>query len=349
MLVSVVVRSRDEADRLRLTLTSLAQQTVSAEIIVVNDGSADHTSTVLAEAACWLPLRIVNHSKPRGRSGAANAGAQVANGDIVVFLDGDNIASPDFVARHRAVHCAEHPLVGRGETFHLRGTRFLRDPEAGIPWPDAEAWLARRPSDELSRIRVTREEIINHFDALERRAAPGIYPGAGPRRLFELEMDALVGHPDCAVLWAAASGSNLSVPRDHFLRVGGFDERLDINEHRELALRLCVAGARMVPVQGARTYHLTHRSGWRDPLRDTAWEQVFYQAHPIPAVKLLAIFWASLSGPSRIPREARIKSLLELEAAARGDTCIDYDAIRRLIPALAVLDDVPHSSEARLA
>ena len=39
MSVSVIVRSKNEADRLRLTLTSLARQTVPAEVIVVNDGS----------------------------------------------------------------------------------------------------------------------------------------------------------------------------------------------------------------------------------------------------------------------------------------------------------------------
>jgi glycosyltransferase involved in cell wall biosynthesis len=43
MLVSVVIRSRDEADRLRLTLTSLAQQSAPPEVIVVNDASVDHT------------------------------------------------------------------------------------------------------------------------------------------------------------------------------------------------------------------------------------------------------------------------------------------------------------------
>ena len=335
MLMSVVVRSKDEADRLRLVLTSLARQTVPAEVIVVNDGSADHTPAVLAEAADWLALNVVNHPTPRGRSAAANAGARAAKGDVVLFLDGDNVAGPELVARHASAHGAGRRRVGRGETFHLRGTRFLRNPETGTPSPGNEARLARLPPGELTRLRVTRSELIEDFVAFARKAAPGIYPGAGPRRLYELEMDALANHPDCAVLWAAASGSNLSVPREEFLGAGGFHEGLDINEHRELALRLCLAGARMVPVEGARTYHLTHRTGWRDPLQDTAWEDVFYRAHPIPAVKLLAVFWAGLSAQDRIPREAQIKSLPELEAAARGGTGIDYDAVRRLIPGLA--------------
>ncbi|NDP43760.1 MAG: glycosyltransferase, partial [Aromatoleum sp.] len=75
MRMSVVVRSKDEADRLRLTLTSLARQTAPAEVIVVNDGSVDHTPAVLAKAAHELPLKVVAHATPRGRAGAANAGA----------------------------------------------------------------------------------------------------------------------------------------------------------------------------------------------------------------------------------------------------------------------------------
>lgn len=339
MRVSVIVRSKDEADRLRLTLTSLACQTVLSETIVVNDGSTDHTREILAEAGNWLNLRIVTHATPQGRARASNAGARLATGEILLFLDGDTIAGPDLIARHVALHDSAPRLVGRGETFHLRGTRFLLNPETGKPRPGEEARLARLTPDEFARLLVTRRQVIEDFAAIACRAEPGIYPGAGPRLLYELEMDALHHHPGCAVLWAAASGHNLSMHRDEFLGAGGFLERpdFDLTAHRELAFRLCLGGARMVPVPAARTYHLTHRSGWRDPLRCTAWEQAFYETHPTLAVKLLSIFWANLSAPNPIPHEARIKSLPELEIAARGDTGIDYDAIRRLIPTLPIL------------
>lgn len=331
MRVSVVVRSKDEADRLRLTLTSLASQTLAAEVVVVDDGSRDHTAAVLADARHWLPLRVVKHGLPKGRSGAANAGARATSGDVLLFLDGDTLAHPELVARHAAAHDADPAVVGRGETFHLRGTRFLRDPEAGTPREGEETRIAGMAADELARLRVARADVSDRFETIDRRAAPGIYPGAGPARLYALEMDALRRHPACTVLWAAASGSNLSVGRDRFLGVGGFDEALDLNEHRELALRLCEGGARMVPIDGARTYHMTHRTGWRDPLEESRWEAIMYRAHPLLAVKLLCVLWASLNPRYRIPPEARITSLLELEAAARGDTGVDYDAVRRLI------------------
>jgi hypothetical protein len=255
-------------------------------------------------------------------------------------MDGDTLAHPELIARHAAAHASGGPHLGRGETFHIRDTRFLLDPEAATPRPGEEARIARLPSDERARLRVTRDEILDDFAAIDRRAEPAIYPGAGPRRLYELEMDALRRHPDCTVLWAAASGSNLSMRRKAFLSNGGFHEGLDINEHRELALRSCLNGARMVPVDGARTYHLTHRSGWRDPLLDTTWEELFFRAHPILAVKLLSVFWAGLSARNAVPSAARIASLPELEVAARGDNGIDYDAVRRLIPGLPELPPV---------
>jgi GT2 family glycosyltransferase len=328
MRLSIVVRSRDEADRLRLTLASLHRQTAPAEVIVVNDGSVDHTAEILTKAAGEQPLKVVHHPRPLGRSAAANAGARAAAGDVLVFLDGDTLAGRDFVAKHAQIHLVGG-RIGRGETFHLRCTRFLKDPQTGSPRSGEEDRIARLPPQDLARLLVTRQQVADDFAAIEHRAEPGVYPGAGPRRWCEIEMEALRRYPDCSVLWAAASGSNLSVRRDAFLEAGGFDDAIDNNEHRELALRLCLAGGRMVPVEGARSYHLTHRSGWRDPLEDTGWEDAFLRVHPVAAVKLLAVMWASLADRSPIPSHARINSLIELETAARGEGGIDYDAIRR--------------------
>jgi glycosyltransferase involved in cell wall biosynthesis len=341
VLASVVVRTKDEAARLRLTLASLERQTARFEVVVVNDGSSDATPEVIADAARRLPLRAVTHATAHGRSAASNAGARAATGEVLLFLDGDTLAAPDLVERQLAVHADGRPRIGRGENLHLRCTRFLEDPESGTPRPGEASRLAKLAPGELDRLRVTRAQVVDRFADIDRRAEPGNYPGAGPRRLQELEIDALRHHPSCTVLWAASAGANLSVRRDAFRDAGGFDEELDNNEHRELALRLVERGAAMAFAEGARSYHLTHRVGWRDPLVESAWEPVFWRAHPLPAVKLLAVFWACLGAAERIPPEARIQSLPELEAAARGDRNVDYDAIRRLIGNLPELDAPP--------
>jgi GT2 family glycosyltransferase len=315
MRATVVIRSKDEADRLRLTLASLAAQTEKPEVVVVNDGSSDPTAEVIAESATGIEIAAVHHSQPAGRSAAANAGAARAMGDILIFLDGDTLAAPDFVARHLELHRGYPNLIVRGETWHVRCTRLFLDPETGTPRPGEEARVGRMTDDERARSVVTRKQIRTTFGEIDNRAQPGVYPGYGPRKLHELEMHALNVHPDCAVLWAAASGSNQSVGRSAFLKAGGFHPELSINEHRELALRLCQRGLRMAATS-ARTYHLIHRSGWRDPLQDTTWERIFYEAHPIPEVALLPFLWASLSDAAPFPAASCLRSLPELAAAA---------------------------------
>jgi len=343
MRASVVVRTKDEAERLALTLESLAAQAALHEVVVVDDGSSDATPEVLAKAATRLPLSVVTHARARGRCAASNAGARAASGDVLLFLDGDTLLGPGSVAAHVAAH-ARAPRggassIGRGMKFHFRGTRFFRDPESGSPRTGEEERVARLSPAELERSRVTRAMIRDDFARLASRADAGIYPGAGPRRLDEVELDAMRRHPACAVLWAANAGSNSSVRRDAFLDAGGFDDDLDNNEHRELALRMAGRGARMALVEGAASYHLTHRIGWRDPLVESSWEAVFWRRHPIPAVKLLAVLWASIGAPSRVPAHARIESLPALEAAARDPHGVDYDAVRRAM-GLPELPDV---------
>jgi len=70
---SVIIRSKDEADRLRLTLTSLACQSEPPEVVVVNDGSSDHTRDVIA-AAEGVNIVAVHNATPVGRSAASNIG-----------------------------------------------------------------------------------------------------------------------------------------------------------------------------------------------------------------------------------------------------------------------------------
>jgi len=296
MKTSVVIRSRDEAPRLRLTLAALEHQPACDEIVVVDDGSVDDTPQVIAAAG----VRSVRHDGPKGRAAASNAGAGAARGELLIFLDGDTLAAPGFVAAHAAVHVRDDRLIGRGETWHLRCTRFLADPEAGRFWPHEAARAQTLKAEERDAMRVTLAQVRSDFAAITRRAQPGIYAGTAPRRLHEAEMAAL-RRPGAAQLWAAASGSNLSIRRETFLAAGGFDAAIDINEHRELAWRLCGAGARMAAVDGARSYHLTHRSGWRDPLNDDGWERAFRRAHPHAPIDALKAFWRALSSNAPAP------------------------------------------------
>ena len=66
------------------------QITGDYEVIVVNDGSPDHTGELLNEMAGQFPwLKVVHHPKNRGYGGALRTGFETASKDLVFYTDGD--------------------------------------------------------------------------------------------------------------------------------------------------------------------------------------------------------------------------------------------------------------------
>jgi len=60
------------------------------EIIVVNDGSPDHTGEILEDLAARYPrLRVVTHPRNRGYGGALRSGFGHATKQLVFYTDGD--------------------------------------------------------------------------------------------------------------------------------------------------------------------------------------------------------------------------------------------------------------------
>ena len=92
--VTVVIPTRDRRSLLLRTLRSaLAQDGVTFEVVVVDDGSADGTPAAV-EALGDDRIRLVRHEGPRGVAGARNAGIAAASGEWVAFLDDDDLWSP---------------------------------------------------------------------------------------------------------------------------------------------------------------------------------------------------------------------------------------------------------------
>jgi glycosyltransferase involved in cell wall biosynthesis len=308
MKVSVIIISKDEHPRLRLTLLALGRQTVDwqkdAEIILVDDCSALPIGPADIPAGDPQP-RLVRNDPGLGRSASRNAGAALARGRRLLFLDGDVLMSPRAVELHGMLGDNE---LGRGEQRHLRGTRFFRDPRTGEPWPGKEQRV--RSMGNLQAHLVTEELLATApFEKLLERSEVAIYPGASPRKLYELEMGALRAGTAPLAQWMAAAGHNFSIPTRAFLDAGGFSTDISINEHRELALRLCRANFRMVPVEGAISLHLTHREGYRDPMTgEDGWELAFARRHPYET-QLMMRFWRSLASDSGLAPEERVSTL----------------------------------------
>lgn len=103
--VSVIVPSRDEAERVERTVRGLlAQREVAVQVVAVDDRSTDETSQILAEIAAEDPrLEVVRvEAVPEGWLGKCHAcrvGAEQATGDWLLFLDADSWLDPQVVAR----------------------------------------------------------------------------------------------------------------------------------------------------------------------------------------------------------------------------------------------------------
>jgi glycosyltransferase involved in cell wall biosynthesis len=72
-------------------LLTLRELTDDYEVIVINDGSRDHTAAVLDELARVYPaeVRIVHHAKNRGYGGALRSGFASASKEWIFYTDGD--------------------------------------------------------------------------------------------------------------------------------------------------------------------------------------------------------------------------------------------------------------------
>lgn len=91
-VASVIVCTRNRAQALRECLGAIDsdRSVVAAEVVIVDNGSVDHTPKVLDEAVerSQRPLRVVAHPIP-GLSRARNAGVAAARGSVLVFTDDD--------------------------------------------------------------------------------------------------------------------------------------------------------------------------------------------------------------------------------------------------------------------
>ncbi len=89
---SVIVPSYNRAEMLREALASLGAQTLQpAQVLVVDDGSTDHTTDVVAAAS---PKPSLLSQSNRGPGAARNRGLRDAVGEYVVFLDSDDVLLP---------------------------------------------------------------------------------------------------------------------------------------------------------------------------------------------------------------------------------------------------------------
>lgn len=158
-MISVVIPTLNEADYLPRLLEALACQTRRPdEVIVADAGSTDGTPEI---ARAWGALVVPGGRPAVGR----NAGARVARGTWLVFLDADVVPRPDFLEkalgemearRLDVATCLMEPLSPRpaDRVFHEVANGYLL----------ALQWVSPRAPGFCILIRRELHEAIGGFD-----------------------------------------------------------------------------------------------------------------------------------------------------------------------------------------
>lgn len=219
-LISVIVATYNRPDALDAVLRSLSGQHDSGfEVLVADDGSKPDTAAVAAAwngrvgrrlAHVWQPDRGFRLAEIRNRALLA------ADGDYCIFLDGDCLARPDFIAAHRAL-AEPHWFVTGNRILMSRelSELVLREHLPAERWSTAQ-WLQQRSRGGINRLAA----------------------------LFKLPLGPLRRRH--ANAWGGARACNLGVWRSDLNAVDGFDSGFAGwgREDSDLLVRLMRSGVR---------------------------------------------------------------------------------------------------------
>ena len=123
--VSVVIPCYNAAPYISDTIKSVLGQTRAVdEVIIVDDGSTDASAYIAGSFG--YPVRVIRQAN-RGVSGARNRGVKEAEGDVIAFLDADDLWHPEKI-EHQLAYLDDHPEVGAvtASTTVFEGDSYIK-------------------------------------------------------------------------------------------------------------------------------------------------------------------------------------------------------------------------------
>ena len=110
--VSVLMPVFNGGERIGRAVDSILTQTFTDfELVVVDDGSSDHTAAELSARAVDARLRVIRHEENVGLVASLNHGLALCRGELIARLDADDWALPSRLARQVAEFDARPELV----------------------------------------------------------------------------------------------------------------------------------------------------------------------------------------------------------------------------------------------
>jgi GT2 family glycosyltransferase len=247
MRLAVVMTTYNRPDALGAVLRALAVQTdPEFEVVIADDGSGPATAAAIREAALaprapgYRRLLHAWHPDDGFRAAAVrNLAVAVSEGAYLVFLDGDCLPRPDFLARHR-LHAERGYMVTGSRVLLSQALTLDTLQRPGSAYP-----IERRPLHWWLRRRLAGDA---------NKAVPLLRVGDTPLRHYR------------KVAWRRIKSCNLAMWRHDFAAVDGFDEVFVGwgHEDADLALRLARAGVkRKGGAFSTEVFHLWHRDNPR--------------------------------------------------------------------------------------
>lgn len=142
-LISIIIPAYNIENYIARCLDSLLNQTYkNLEIIVVDDGSSDSTGKIIDDYESKYNNIKVIHKKNGGVSAARNSGIEIANGDYIGFVDGDDTVDEEMfeVLIDNAIkydadisHCGYKMVFpSRIDYYYNTGQSIEQDNELGL-------------------------------------------------------------------------------------------------------------------------------------------------------------------------------------------------------------------------
>ena len=156
--LSIIIPAKNEAAVIGEVVAAARAEQPDAEIIVVNDGSTDDTAAVAEQAGA----KVLSHPESLGNGAAVKAGARIARGEVLAFMDGDGQHDPRALGRLLAKLDEGYKMVvgARDSVSHANIGRWFAN---GIYNEIASRLTSTRILDLTSGYRVVYADLFRKF------------------------------------------------------------------------------------------------------------------------------------------------------------------------------------------
>jgi glycosyltransferase involved in cell wall biosynthesis len=163
IVLPVFEEEAEIADLISGIVDTLTADSVSFEIIAVDDGSRDRTADVLRQLKETYPegLRVARHMRNMGNGAALRTGIRLARGEVVVTMDADGQHSPADISKLSS-QIPPNDLVIGARTLDYAGSFYRGMANRFYNW--FASWLSGTRVDDLtSGFRAMRRVVALHF------------------------------------------------------------------------------------------------------------------------------------------------------------------------------------------